>query len=187
MAIHKYTVTTTTVRCPHCGHILYEWSKGGCTPIIAVCWPVTLPAMLPYLAIKHWGFGNPTIPTVGEEVIPCPKCSLPVRTVDLKMEHMNPVQLLNFKFQSWFRVAYVLGALFSFSLILWVLGAASESVVFCALAAIAFVGIGVIIATYRIMLARAYMPKQKSIKSITRWKPKDKEHCIAGSVENRFR
>ncbi len=160
MGTFKYTITTTTERCPHCGYVFSETVKGALDPIIAGCWPITLPIRIPYWLIKYCGFGNPVVPTVGEKIVTCPKCSMPVRTTDIKIEHMNAEQILNFKFQTWFRVAYVLGAVLSFSLILSIPGAVENPTVFYVMSILSFLGIGTIIAIYRIMKAKLYAPRE---------------------------
>ena len=42
----RYTVTTRTTSCPHCGHVLDEETHGELTPIISCLWFITFPIFL---------------------------------------------------------------------------------------------------------------------------------------------
>ena len=90
----RYTVTTLTTRCPHCGYTLDEETHGALTPIISCLWFITFPILIPYAIIKYLGLGDPDMPKIGQKMITCPHCSLPVRTNNLAIEDLSQKELV---------------------------------------------------------------------------------------------
>lgn len=161
MAKIRYTITTTTIRCPYCGYILGQESEGHFAPIIACLWIFALPALIPYWVIKHWAFGNPVMPEVGPKTANCPQCSQLVRTGSLSVEDLQPEEFITYHFKPWIYVSYVLGAILGFTLFPLLLDGDSIISVRGFIALIAFLGILAITLSYRNKMANCKTPKQE--------------------------
>ena len=157
----RYTVTTRTTSCPHCGHVLDEETHGELTPIISYLWFITFPILIPYLIIKYLGLGDPWLPKIGPKVITCPNCSLSVRTNNTAVEDLTPADLVTYRFRIWFYVSYVLGAILSFTLLYLLLD--DEPIVSAGglIALLALLGILTIIIAYRVKYANCEPAKKK--------------------------
>ena len=163
MGTFKYTVTTLTNSCPHCGYILEEETHGALTPIIACLWFVTFPVLIPYAIIKFWGLGCPYVPKIGPKMITCPNCSKPVKTNNLAVEDLDLEELVTYRFRIWFYVSYVLGAILSFTLLYLLIDGLPIVSVGGLIALLAFLGVVAIIITYRVKLANCNAPKPEVV------------------------
>ena len=178
----RYTVTTLTTRCPHCGHTLDEETHGEFTPILSCLWFITLPILIPHLIIKFWGLGDPDMPKIGPKVITCPQCSLPVRTNNSAIEDLSPEDLLTYKFKLWFYVSYGLGAILSFALLSLLMDGLPIVSGGGLIALFSLVGIISIVLTYRIKLQNCKEPKPKvsniQIKNVINSSPQKQDVSI---------
>ena len=114
MAKIRYTVTTSTKRCPICGEVLEENTQGDLTPIltclgVAFCF-VSIPIFLIIFALDC-----PSIPKLGTKVVTCPNCSLSVCTYNKTWGDLRTDEKVTYKFRIWIYVCYVLGAIFGVS------------------------------------------------------------------------
>ena len=159
----RYTVTTLTTRCPHCGYTLDEETHGALTPIISCLWFITFPILIPYAIIKYLGLGDPDIPKIGPKMITCPHCSLPVRTNNLAVEDLNPEALVTYRFRIWFYVSYLLGAILSFTLLYLLIDGLPIVSGGGLIALLALIGVISIIITYRVKLANCNAPKTQEV------------------------
>ena len=150
----SYTVTTRTNSCPHCGHVISKKTEGALTPVFSLLWIFFIPALIPYLIIRAWALKRPNIPKVGPKTITCPRCSMPVKTDKLALEDLNAKELLAYRFRIWFYVSYILGGVFGYSL-LWFLLDGLQIVSSIGLTVLlSFLGIVAIVVTYRVKLAK---------------------------------
>ena len=158
----RYTVTTHTTSCPHCGYVLEQESRGHLTPILSALWFITLPIMIPYWIIKYLCLGNPIVPCVGPQTITCPNCSLPVKTNNWDISELDSEDLITYRFRAWFWVSYVLGAILSFTLIILLLNGTYIISIGGLIALISLLGIVAIVVTYRVMKFNcSRVPKKK--------------------------
>ena len=109
----KYTVHTK--QCPYCGYTLDENWYEALAPYLGIFMIVLFPAVIAFQLIWRFGFGEPNIPKVGDKVIACPNCSLPIRTDKVAIEDLTAKELLIYRFRVWFIVSYVLGGVFAIS------------------------------------------------------------------------
>ena len=93
----KYTITTYTKRCPSCGEILEEETKGTLTPLLGVAWVLGFPIMLSYTLLKYLAFSNPSLKPVGKKYRRCPNCTQIVKTDNCYMEELYGKDLLDQK------------------------------------------------------------------------------------------
>ena len=163
MGTFRYTVTTLTTRCPHCGYTLDEETHGALTPIISCLWFITFPILIPYAIIKYWGLGDPDMPKIGPKTITCPHCSLPVKTNNLEVEDLEPEALVTYRFRIWFYVSYVLGAILSFTLLYLLIDGLPIVSGGGLIALLAFLSIITIVITYRVKLAKCNAPKPQEV------------------------
>ena len=162
MARIRYTLTTTTTCCPHCGYTFKKRTRGAFAPVIYCMWFITLPVIIPYFLIRFLGLGDPSIPKIGQKIIMCPECSLPVRTDKFAIEDLDPDALITYRFRIWFYISYFLGAIFSFSLLYLIIDGL-PIVSNCGLIAlISLIGVLTIIIVYRIKLANCNGDKYNS-------------------------
>lgn len=112
----KYTVTTLTSACPHCGYILNKETHGDYSPFISILAILFFPIAIPYLIIRYLGFDDPQLPTIGPETMQCPNCSLIIRTNNSSFENLSPKNKFLYRFRKWFYICYCLGGVFGFSL-----------------------------------------------------------------------
>lgn len=104
----KYTVTTTTKRCPRCGEVLEEDTKGCFTPIIAIFAFWTLPFYIGWFLVNV-ALDYPSIPKIKTRVVTCPNCSLPVCTYHKSYTDLSLEERLAYQFRGWIYLSYVLG------------------------------------------------------------------------------
>lgn len=161
MAKIRYTITTTTTRCPYCGYILGQETEGHFAPVIACLWIFALPALIPYWVIKHWALGNPVMPEVGPKTVNCPQCSHLVRTGSLTVEDLQPEEFITYHFKPWFYVSYTLGAILGFTLFPLLMDGGPIISVRGLISLIAFSGIVAITLSYRNKIANCNTPKQE--------------------------
>ena len=159
----RYTVTTLTTRCPHCGYTLDEETHGALTPLISCLWFITFPILIPYAIIKYLGLGDPDIPKIGPKMITCPHCSLPVRTNNLAVEDLTAEDLITYHFRIWFYVSYVLGAILSFTLLYLLIDSVPIASGGGLIALFSLLGVIAIVITYRVKLANCNAPKPKEV------------------------
>jgi hypothetical protein len=159
----RYTVTTKTTRCPYCGRILNEDIEGQLAPLIACLWFITLPVLIPYWVIKHWGLGDPVMPKVGPKTMKCPQCFRDVRTGNLAVEDLQEEELVTYRFRTWFYVSYAFGAMLSFTLLILLLDGESLVSAGGMLALFAFLIVLVITLSYRIQIANCKTPEQEDV------------------------
>lgn len=149
----RYTVTTKTRRCLHCGGILTQETHGEETPILASLWFITFPIMVPYWLINFIGFDCPTIPKIGSPVSKCPRCFAPYFTGMCEVSALKGEALLNYRFRNWFTVSYILGAILSFDLLYLLIAAQPIISIGGLVALLALSGVITIIIVYRLKLA----------------------------------
>lgn len=141
----KYTVYEK--QCPHCHHTLEEDWREAFSALSGCIWFIAFPVLISNWLIRRFGFGDPDIPKVGDKVITCPNCSLPIRTDKVAIEELNAQELLIYSFRAWFIVGYVLGGICILSALLAI------GLPWCSLIAIlSLLGVVAIITTYRIKL-----------------------------------
>lgn len=107
----RYTVTTITQSCPHCHKIIKERTFGDWTPVLSIFAIFILPVVIPAILIHLFAFQNPRLPKVGEKLISCPHCALPIRTGKRSVEELNTEELFIHNFKPWFCMSYVMGAI----------------------------------------------------------------------------
>lgn len=163
MGVIRYTVTTRTTSCPHCGYTLNEETHGVLTPVISCLWMFTFPVLIPYAIIKYLGFGNPDMPKIGPKLITCPHCSLPIRTKNLAVEDLKPDELVTYRFRILFYVSYVLGAILSFTLLYLLIDKLPIVSIGGLIALFSLLGVISIIVAYRINLANCNESKTKEV------------------------
>ena len=169
MAKIRYTITTSTTSCPHCGYVLKKKTRGALTPIISCLWFITLPILIPYAIIKFVGLGAPDIPKIGPKMITCPNCSLPIRTDNLAIEDLKPEESVTFHFRIWFYVSYVLGTILSFTLLYLLIDGLPIVSIGGLIALLSLLGVLTIILTYRLQLVNCN--KHTFQKNVTQNKP----------------
>lgn len=147
-------ITIYAKKCPHCHYTLEEDWSGVIYSIFGIFMLLLLPALISYWLIKALGFGDPDIPKIGDKVIRCPSCSLPIRTNMVAIGDLNAKQLLTYRFRAWFIVAYVIGGIFAFSALYMVAECLPIISWWGLTLLLSFLGVMAIIITYRIKLAR---------------------------------
>lgn len=157
----RYTVITTTKRCPHCGKIIDRKSSGNFTPLYGIIFLFAFYVLIPYWIIKYLALKAPEIPVVGEKIMSCPHCSLPIKTDNLSIKELNPEALLNYNFRIWFWVCYGLGGLFGSSLFFTLISETSLISFGGLLSLLSLIGVLVIIFIYRYKLAICTQANQK--------------------------
>lgn len=163
----RYTVTTTTKCCPHCGEIIDQKSSGEFTPLYGIIFFFTFYILIPYWIIKYLALKIPEIPAVGEKMMACPHCSLPIRTNNKSVKELNSEELLNYNFRIWFWVCYGLGGLFGCSLFFTLVSEVSLISFGGLLSLLSLLGALVIIFIYRYKLAACGQANQKTGKAET--------------------
>ena len=150
----RYTVTTTTKRCPHCGKVIDQKAEGELTPLYGIIFLFAFYILIPYWLIKYLAFKAPEVPSVGEKITKCPHCALPIRTDNVSIGELKSEALLNYKFRVWFWVCYGLGALFGTSLFFTLVSEASLASVGGLIALLSLLGTLAIIFVYRYRLSQ---------------------------------
>ena len=161
MAI-RYTVTTITKRCPYCGETVDTETHGADTPFLALMLIIAFPIVIPYLLIKNLAFDDPIFPKIGPKSLPCPHCSLPIRTDNYAVEDLEGEKLFLHKFKKWIYISYVLGAVFGVCAFAMIVGGPVISL-FGLFALLSLIGVVAIIITYRIKLEEITNPKPNVI------------------------
>lgn len=147
----KYKYTVYEKRCPYCGYTIDEDWHEAFLPYIGL---LAFPALIAFLLIYRFGLGDPVIPKVGDKIITCPSCSLPIRTDKVTIEDLNAQELLTYRFRVWFYVSGVLGGVFIVSTLCLLL-ASLPIVSWCGLISLlSLLGVAAIIITYRVKLAK---------------------------------
>lgn len=149
----RYTVTTKTRRCRHCGAILEQETSGEETPFLASFGCLLFPVLIPYWLIHSFGFDYPTIPKIGPPVAKCHRCFNPYFTEMCEVSALKGEALLNYRFRIWFYVCYVLGTILTIDILYLLIGGQPILSIGGLVALISLVGVIAIILTYRLKLA----------------------------------
>ena len=118
----RYTVTTITKRCPHCGEIVDKETHGEFTPFLGILFMFTFPVQIPYLIIRYLALKDPDFPSIGEKFFTCPHCSLPIRTNNYAVEDLDDENLFLHKFKKWAYISYIVGAVLGICVFAMLLG-----------------------------------------------------------------
>ena len=150
----KYKYMVYEKKCPYCGHTLDEDWHEALSPFLGIFMLILFPVFISCWLIWRFGFGDPTIPKVGDKVISCPNCSLPIRTDKVSFVDLTGEEFLAYRFRVWFIVSCVIGGVFTISA-LYLLVAGLPIVSWCGLISLlSLLCVAAIIATYRMKLAR---------------------------------
>jgi tetratricopeptide (TPR) repeat protein len=167
----KYTVTTTTKRCPHCGKIIDQKSEGELTPLYGIIFLFAFYILIPYWLIKYLAFKAPEVPSVGEKFMKCPHCSSPIMTNNVSIGELKSESLLNYKYRVWFWVCYSMGALCGSSLFFTLVSEASLNSVGGLISLLSLIGALAIIFAYRYQLSKC---RQKAPQIVKKASPEPK-------------
>ena len=146
----KYTVYTK--HCPYCNYTLEEDWHEALSPFYGICMLVLFPVFISYWLIRRFGFGDPDIPKIGDEVISCPNCSLPIRTDKVALIDLTDKEFLIYRFRAWFIVSYVIGGVFTISTLNMIVTGIPVASWWGLTSLLSLLGVGAIIATYRVKL-----------------------------------
>ena len=158
---HKYTVTTETKYCPHCGYIFSEKTKGLFTPLYPFLFLLLAPMLISYWLIRYLFLRNPKIPKVGPKTFICCNCSKKVSTGNLSIEELNAEEMTTFRFKKWIYTCYVLSIICSAALYYMAIQSLSLISIFGIIPFISFLGIVTIVVAYHISLAQC-RPKNEN-------------------------
>ena len=108
MAKIRYTITSTTKRCPRCGEVIEEKSSNTLIPTLlgALFFYIAIPIFIILFALDA-----PSIPKLGTNVVTCPNCFLPVCTYSKTWADLRAYERVAYRFRIWIYVCYVLGAI----------------------------------------------------------------------------
>ena len=158
MKIH-YTVETTTIRCPHCGKIISQETRGEFEPFFRLLTALLLPILVPYWIIKYFGFLSPEKPNIGPKYITCSVCKKSIRTFNRAVEDLTGKDLLIHRFVPWFYVCYFLGIVLFISSLCLISDEYTMLSVCGLITLLSLIGVIVIIVTYRIKLSKCNQTK----------------------------
>lgn len=110
MAKIRYTVTTTTTRCPRCGEVLEAKTRGNFTPVLTCLYAIFFYISIPIFIILV-ALDAPSIPKIGIKEVVCPNCFSLVCTYRKAIGDLRADERVTYKFRIWIYVCYVLGAI----------------------------------------------------------------------------
>lgn len=149
MGTIRYTVTTITKRCPHCGKIIDEESHGQFTPLYGIAFLFTFPIVIPYLLIRFLVLKDPQFPKVGPKTFSCPDCSMPIKTNNVAITELNEKGLFLHKFKKWVYLCYALGGVFGISIFFVLINEFEIFSIYGLFALMSLIGIIYIVIAYR--------------------------------------
>lgn len=149
----RYTVTTKTRTCRHCGAILEQETSGEETPFLASFGCLLFPILIPYWLIYCFGFDYPTIPKIGPPIAKCHRCFNPYFTEMCEVSALKGEARLNYRFRIWFYVCYALGTILTVDILYLLIGGQPIISIGGLIALVSLAGVIAIILTYRLKLA----------------------------------